>query len=299
MTAASTATGAFSDYRKQLDQLWMSTRHFIAGGGAGAISKTVVAPMERCKMLMQVEQLRGGKSSAVQTARRVYVEEGVLAFWKGNFVAVVRIIPNKGILFMTNDIFVKMLSEPGQPMSDGRRLIAGAMSGATLSTLTYPLDITQTRLTTTTGRFTGIWDCLSKTARLEGPLALYKGYLPSLLGVTPYVGLQFLTYEKLTKMWASRDGKISLTASLWAGAIAGSVGQTISYPLDTMRRRLQVQGALGQVVYTGLWDCTKKIFRQEGMGGFYRGVWLNALRAAPSQAVQFAAYGVLKQMMGL
>ena len=83
--------------------------------------------------------------------------------------------------------------------------------------------------------------------------------------------------------------------NLTAGAFAGCFAQSISYPLDTIRRRLQVQGRVGKVEYKGMIDCGLKIYKQEGFKGFFRGIWVNAARAGPSQAVQFASYNFLKR----
>jgi len=255
--------------------------------------------MERVKILMQVEHLRGTKSSIIRTAVNVWKNEGFFAYWKGNGANIVRIIPNKGILFMCNDFYISLLTTPGKQLSHTRRLIAGCLSGATLITFTYPLDITQTRLASG-GRFKGIIDCMISTIRYEGPRAIYKGYVPSLLGIAPYTGAQFLAYDVLTKKMADANGQISIFTKFLAGGISGCFAQSISYPMDTVRRRLQVQGVVvGDAIYQGTWDCMKKIFVAEGLSGFYRGLLLNALRAGPSQAVQFVTFGIMKDWLSV
>lgn len=79
----------------------------------------------------------------------------------------------------------------------------------------------------------------------EGPLAFYKGWLPSVIGVVPYVGLNFGVYETLKHMmlihYDLRDEReLSVPARLGCGAVAGTMGQTVAYPFDVARRRLQV-----------------------------------------------------------
>lgn len=128
------------------DDLLLGAKAFVCGGAAGAVSKTVVAPLERVKIKLQVAAVISKQQSALQIYSNIVREEGFTALWRGNTANVVRVIPNKGILFMCNDLYMKKLQEPGKPLTDTQRIIAGTMSGATIVMLTYPLDICQTRL---------------------------------------------------------------------------------------------------------------------------------------------------------
>jgi solute carrier family 25 phosphate transporter 23/24/25/41 len=88
----------------------------------------------------------------------------------------------------------------------------------------------------------------------EGPLAFYKGWLPSVIGVVPYVGLNFGVYETLKHMlllhYGLRDEReLSVPSRLACGAAAGTMGQTVAYPFDVARRRLQVRGAVWRAVW--------------------------------------------------
>jgi hypothetical protein len=80
----------------------------VSGGGAGAISKTSVAPIERIKVILQVERSSGSGSGAVTVARTILRTQGARAFWRGNGVNVLRIIPNAAIKFSCNDVFKGM-----------------------------------------------------------------------------------------------------------------------------------------------------------------------------------------------
>lgn len=96
----------------------------------------------------------------------------------------------------------------------------------------------------------------------EGPLAFYKGWLPSVIGVVPYVGLNFGVYETLKHMmlvhYGLRDEReLSVPARLGCGAAAGTMGQTVAYPFDVARRRLQVCSALWSYVCSVLQYTSK------------------------------------------
>jgi solute carrier family 25 (mitochondrial phosphate transporter), member 23/24/25/41 len=133
------------------------------------------------------------------------------------------------------------------------RLTAGAAAGMTSVLVTYPLDITRTRLSIQSSslvlkpgeqpqKLPGMIPTLVKIWRTEGGfLALYRGLLPTLLGVAPYVGLNFAVYEHLRKM-ITPEGEKNPTHSgkLIVGGISGAIAQACTYPADVLRRRFQV-----------------------------------------------------------
>lgn len=125
----------------------------------------------------------------------------------------------------------------------------------------------------------------------------YKGVGPTIISGAPYTGLQMTTYELLQR--ASPEGGKSVIWNLLNGAISGLVAQTVTYPGDTIRRRMQTNGAGGAPrVYTNSIDCTVKTWRREGVRGFFRGAWTNTVRCLPGAAIQFAAYEMMKKLLG-
>lgn len=185
-----------------------------------------------------------------------------------------------------------------------QRLIPGSMAGITALVATYPLEFVRCRLTLQkTKIYNGIWDCMVKVARQEGVFALYRGLWPSILGVVPYVGIDFAAYETLKDFCPRRpDGTIAPYVTLACGGCAGLVAQTASYPLDLIRRRLQVQGfssdiALSDGHYKGVVDAFIRIYRTEGILGFYRGLVPNCIKVAPAIAVSFYVYELMKQVL--
>lgn len=186
----------------------------------------------------------------------VFKNEGIRSFWKGNGANCARIIPNKGILFMCNDMFISLMKKEHHQLTLFDRLLSGSLSGAVLISVTYPLDLTTARLACD-NQFKGIWHCLSDTCKKEGLITiicsvivfylfllkgfrgLYKGYVPSICGIVPYTGTQFAAFEffkrNIIHYFPSNDGSVHIWVSLVAGAMAGTVAQTISYPLDTIR----------------------------------------------------------------
>jgi solute carrier family 25 phosphate transporter 23/24/25/41 len=153
----------------------------------------------------------------------------------------------------------------------------------------------------------------------EGAIALYKGWVPSVIGVIPYVGLNFAVYETL-KDWVMKsptfqpdDGaELGVVTKLACGAAAGTVGQTVAYPLDVVRRRMQMVGwkdassiitADGQVKapiqYNGMVDAFRKTVKNEGIGALYKGLVPNSVKVVPSIALAFVTYEVMKDLLGV
>ena len=276
-------------------------RMMLAGGTAGAVAKSCVAPLERIKMLLQVHGMSAKPNTPspgiIATAKKVLMVDGPGGFWKGNVANVVRIIPTKGILFACNDKFrVFFKVDPKNPQI--LPLVAsGASAGMTSTLLTYPLDLVRSRLmmmgsSAGAQQYTGIIDCFSKTIRLEGVRGLYGGLGPTLVGIVPYAGVSFASFDVMKKYMPKDEyGQTKTYYKLLCGAIAGFVSQTVSYPVDTVRRRLQLQGSVvGEKMYSSAFDCIRQIYKSEGMFAFYRGLTTNLMRAAPNTAIQFTAY---------
>jgi solute carrier family 25 phosphate transporter 23/24/25/41 len=189
------------------------------------------------------------------------------------------------------------------------------VAGIIAMSATYPLDMVRGRLTVqadgTASAYTGLGHAVRTIAAKEGLGAFYKGWLPSVIGVVPYVGLNFAVYETLKAQAIAAAGvrderDLAVATKLAAGAVAGSVGQTVAYPLDVVRRRLQVTGwsASGGAVaaapaYAGMTDCFVQTVRLEGFGALFKGLWPNYLKVVPSIAIAFVSYEQLKELLGV
>lgn len=150
----------------------------------------------------------------------------------------------------------------------------------------------------------GIYHAFTVIAQKEGFGAFYKGWLPSVIGVIPYVGLNFAIYETLKDQTVKLQGlkssaDLSVFSGLVCGGVAGAVGQTVAYPFDVCRRRLQVSGwaqagvAQGPV-YKGMFDCFRRTVAEEGFSALFHGLSANYVKIMPSIAIAFVVYDQLK-----
>ncbi|RUS12490.1 mitochondrial carrier domain-containing protein, partial [Endogone sp. FLAS-F59071] len=118
-------------------------------------------------------------------------------------------------------------------------------------------------------------------------------------GIAPYVALNFQFYEIIKKYLTPPDQKQpSVVRKLACGALAGSIAQTITYPLDVLRRRMQVTGmASMNYKYKGTWDAATTMIKKEGVRGLYRGMIPNYLKVAPAISVSFVTYEWCKDLL--
>ncbi|KAF5837419.1 mitochondrial substrate carrier [Dunaliella salina] len=280
------------------------SKALLAGGLAGGISRTAVAPLERLKILMQVQGNDRVYRNTWQGLLHMARTEGIKGMMKGNGANCLRIVPNSAVKFLTYEHFSREIMDyrakfdgPGE-MTPLLRLAAGAGAGIIAMSATYPLDMVRGRLTVQEGKggqYRGIWHAASVIMREEGFRALYKGWLPSVIGVVPYVGLNFAVYETLKatvlEYYGLKDEReLSVWSRLACGAAAGTTGQTVAYPFDVARRRLQVSGWSGAaalhatangstaVAYTGMMDCFAKTVREEGVSALFKGLVPNCMK---------------------
>ena len=250
---------------------------FLAGGISAAVSKTLVAPIERVKLILQVQDANKNipadqrYNGIGDCFSRVAKEQGVASLWRGNLANVVRYFPTQALNFACKDFYKKTLC-PYNPKTDPGKFFMGNMAsggaaGATSLSVVYPLDFARTRLAADVGsgkdrEFTGLIDCLKKTASKNGAGALYNGFGISVVGIIAYRASYFGMFDT-GKVLLFEDAKKANFFAMWAFAqfVTVSAG-IISYPLDTVRRRLMMTaGKTGKdKLYDGTMDCFKKIY---------------------------------------
>ncbi len=285
------------------------TRRVICGGLAGMMAKTATAPLERLKMLAQTGDM--GKKGVLQIYSEILKTEGVMGLWAGNGANLLRIFPAKGVVFSANDVYKSALMRLLGHSSEEKAttvvsFFAGGFSGMTASAATYPLDLVRGRISgkgadaSGNKRYTGIVNVMSITVKEEGFFALYKGIAPTLMGAIPYEGIKFGTVGALEQLFPVKDedkGKTNVWRKMIFGGAGGVAAGCLTYPNDTVRRLLQIQGTTGTTeVYAGYIDCVKQTYAKHGIGRFYRGIGINLVRMAPNAAAQFAAYEFLKEI---
>lgn len=276
----------------QLSKSLCAFCQFLRGSIAGTTAKTIVYPLDRLKMRLQVKSAATGASFSVRRLphelSQLVRSEGLLSLWKGNSSALCRTFPHSGIVYFSFERYLGALERLNTGGSKTNRLLAGAAAGTTSTCITYPLDVLNTRMSVTKYRLS--YRQVSML-RHEGMISVYRGFLPTLLGIMPYASISFFTFETLKQQYLDKNKEFTTVHAVACGGFAGALGQTVSYPLDTVRKLMQAnnflykyreEGHLGSRHPTII-ESIRHIYRYAGIKGLYNGAslcWIKGFSAA-------------------
>lgn len=278
----------------------------IAGAFAGLVARMLTAPLDVLKIRYQLNAHGIASSpSMFHAAQTIVRREGFTALWKGNVPALCLWVSYAIVQFAAYDVLKEAINEDVE--APRRRalgvFLAGALASTTATLATYPFDITRTQLAVqgpgTQRAFSSMNSFLSHTLATRGVSGLYAGLGPAVLSVTPHMGLSFAIYESLKA--GLPDGHYNHTHG-WSrtlkkgllGGIAGGTSKLLVYPLDTVKKRLQVQlpHTPHHTHTNGMMACVRGIYAAEGVRGFYRGIAPTTAKACLATAITFAAFEV-------
>uniref|UniRef100_A0A8C2R644 EF-hand domain-containing protein n=1 Tax=Capra hircus TaxID=9925 RepID=A0A8C2R644_CAPHI len=255
----------FTEDEKKSGQWW---RQLLAGGVAGAVSRTSTAPLDRLKVMMQVHGSKSAKMNIYGGFRQMVKEGGIRSLWRGNGTNVIKIAPETAVKFWAYEQVLKT------------RLAVGK-----------------------TGQYSGMFDCAKKILKYEGMGAFYKGYVPNLLGIIPYAGIDLAVYELLKSHWLDNFAKDSVNPGvmvlLGCGALSSTCGQLASYPLALVRTRMQAQAMIERSPQLNMVGLFRRIISKEGLPGLYRGITPNFMKVLPAVGISYVVYENMKQTLGI
>lgn len=304
--------------RKERSKLADIGVSFISGGGASSMSKTLVAPFERVKLLLQTNQMmtavtEGQRpySGIIDTLRRIPSEQGFFSFWRGNLTNCARIIPTYALRFTLFDHFKALVSvghDPGECLPLTRQMISGGLSGGTTVLVTHPLDLARTRLAADTrkvARHSGLLSIVKTTYRTHGFPGMYQGLVISTMEIVPYTAIAMGGYEYLKSTLPSPDSPdaslpMLVLSKLGAGWISGLCGSLTCYPVDTIKRQMMLDGADGfKSRYGGrISTCVTMMVKEGGIRCFYNGCMINAMKSSPAAAITLVTNDFLRWLLG-
>ncbi|KAK0636949.1 mitochondrial carrier domain-containing protein [Bombardia bombarda] len=341
--------------KRSLDYVWKSG---VAGGLAGCAAKTLVAPLDRVKILFQSHnphfiKYSGSWVGVAGAIKEITRQDGALGLFRGHSATVLRIFPYAAIKFLAYEQIRAVVIPNKEHETPLRRLMSGALAGVTSVFFTYPLEVIRVRLAfetkkdsrsslrsicrkiynehvynkpsqieaaakeapTAIGR--GAASAVTAVAPRSGLVNFYRGFSPTLLGMLPYAGMSFLTHDtagdvlrhpKIAK-WttlpppenapAGKAAPLRSWAELLAGGTAGVVSQTASYPLEVIRRRMQVGGAVGDGHRLRIGETARLIIKERGFRGFFVGLTIGYAKVMPMAAVAFYTYERVKRAFGI
>ncbi|TKA21835.1 Mitochondrial thiamine pyrophosphate carrier 1 [Salinomyces thailandicus] len=304
------------------------TQVVAAGALAGLFSRFVIAPLDVLKIRLQLqyhslsEPLSTTNHHAIkrpagvrQVAWEILRHEGITGFWKGNIPAEGLYLSYGAVQFLAYRSCNQAIEElekkakvrvPGAAKS----FVAGAAAGTAATTVTYPLDLLRTRFAAqgTEKVYEGLLASIRDISRHEGPAGFFRGLSAGVGQIVPYMGLFFAFYEGLKPPMANVQLPFG-SGDAVAGIMASVFSKSAVFPLDTVRKRLQVQGpnraryaggARMPEYRRGVSGTLSMIVQREGWKGLYRGLGVSLVKAAPASAVTMWSYErALHMLQGL
>lgn len=284
--------------------------NFGLSGAAAIISKTAAAPIERVKLLVQNqdEMIRAGRldkpySGVIDCTMRTFRSEGVIPFWRGNLANCIRYFPTQALNFAFKDK-IKATFNPSKQdpyaVAFGKNIASGGAAGAMSLIFVYSLDYARTRLANDAKsakkggerQFNGLVDVYKKTIASDGIQGLYRGFVISCFGIIVYRGFYFGLYDTLKPLVLGPDAGMLLSFAL--GYTVTITSGLISYPVDTIRRRMMMTS--GEAVkYKGSIDCGLQIIKNEGFMSMMKGAGANILRGVAGAGV-LAGFDKFKEL---
>lgn len=282
----------------------------VCGGAAGLISRFVISPLDVVKIRLQLQTSKHAKgefrlgTAVFHNMARIVRSEGIRALWKGNVPAELMYVMYGAAQFTAYKNFNRLCNIYIPEVPENVHLfISGAMAGTLATAVTYPFDLLRTRFAAqshTDRIYTSLLQSFRHIYVHEGGVRGYfRGLMPAIYSVVPNMGIFFMIYEETRRIMRNSVHLDVLPApEATAGFVAGTIAKTTVFPLDTVRKRLQVQGPT-KVKYSGgsiptyssnVFKCGRQIFVHEGIRGLYKGYFVSLMKTAPSSAVTIWAF---------
>ncbi len=276
---------------------------FALSGIAAVTSKTIAAPIERIKMVVQNqdEMIKRGTlekpfKGIMDCAAWINKNEGFAAFWRSNFTNCVRYFPTQALNFTFKDLvkkisYLKNSKQDSYAVSLTKNITSGGLAGGGSLAFVYSLDYARTRLANDLKsskkggerEFSGLFDVYKKTLKTDGIKGLYRGFNISFVGIFIYRGFYFGLYDTAVPLLGDNANVVT---RFIVGYIVTVVAGLASYPIDTIRRRMMMtSGASADKQYKGSLHCATQILKNEGFLSFFKGAGANILRGVAGAGV--------------
>lgn len=265
----------------------------FSGGIAGIVAKSAIAPLERIKMSFQVSNQSYTSMGAINRGKDIYATSGIMGLWKGHTTTIIRVAPYAGLSYAIHDFaereFKYLYKTDTLPFA--LKFLSGSIGGMGATLLTYPLDVLRVRLALIPG---STW---ASTIRQGG---LYNGLTATLIGIIPYNGTGWSVKQTLLEMFPeinSKNKAPDIPGLLLINGVAGIFAQFVTYPLDIVRRRLQmnIMTSPDKTELNTISGVFKDLVNKEGRWGLTKGFSLNLIKGPITVSLSFTTYDILSR----
>jgi len=295
-----------------------SFQNSLSGAVTGFFSGVLTAPLDVLKIRMQLQKASNGGvlkyNHIIRSIIKICREEGIRALWKGNIAAQYLSISYNAIQFYVYEkcmrTFNKLRDERNCNIpSSVQNFVSGAVSGANAVIATYPFDFLRTRFATQGNHhlYRNIPQATYMVIKNEGIKSLYKGVVPSVISIIPYIGTSFQAhaffmdyFNRFTNKYPKSQKYLTDgTKNFITGGMAGIISKCVTMPMDNIRKVMQINGEIVRRykdVYaieihennsTKLFSCMRTVYRTEGIRGFYKGLKPSLIKSTYGTALTF------------
>lgn len=265
----------------------------VAGAVAGGGARIFTAPLDLARIRRQLYP-SSTSGNIVKALYNIAIDEGgIRALFRGNVPATWLWMGYSAVQFSVYDVSSHTLSQMNLSPTQVA-FVAGANAGVCATLSTYPLDICRTAFAAQGLTSSAEPTFKSPTSMRQFARRMYKqlgwrgffaGSGPAVVQIIPYMGLNFSLYEVLVN---SEYASVSLSGM--AGAVSGFVSKLVVYPLDTVKKRMQVQAVSQQIRYSNPCDCLVMVARTEGVKTLYFGLVPSVLKNSIATGLSFAFF---------
>ncbi|CAM36351.1 Mitochondrial thiamine pyrophosphate carrier [Caenorhabditis elegans] len=286
-----------------------SAEYSEAGLASGIVTRMIIQPLDVLKIRFQLQEepIRGKKSGkykgVMQSIFLITREEGAHAFWKGHIPAQ-GLSATYGLVQFSSFEWLsqqaaKVIPADNQSVRSTSDFACGALSGCLAMTAAMPLDVIRTRLVAQKAGhavYTGTMHAVKHIWEKEGIAGYFRGWVPSVVQIAPFTGMQFALYNCFMDLWPFNGYESA--GALFSGAMAGTVAKTVLYPLDMVRHRLQMNGferaGFGKTsnYSQGLFKTIGMVVKNESWYGLFKGLWPSQIKAAANSGCAFLFYEI-------
>ena len=277
----------------------------VLAGTAGGVGLVVVGhPFDTLKVRLQTQSHSHPRyAGLLDCVQQTYSAEGLRGFYRGVASPLLGQMLFNAIQFMAYTRAKELVGglrgrSPAASLEVSDYFAAGALTGLAVSLVECPIDLFKTQLQTQVfqpqPRFTSLPQTVAFIARGYGVRGVFQGLGPTLTRNVPAVASYFGCYEWVRRTLAARKGasvdELSTAEVLLAGACGGFAYWSI-YPIDCVKSAMQADAVeRSQRLYRGMGDAARAMWREGGVGRFFKGLSPCLLRAAPANAVCFLVY---------
>ncbi|CAO3651192.1 unnamed protein product [Mucor hiemalis] len=271
-----------------------SFEKIVSACTGAVITMSFMNPLDVVKTRLQENSKNGNPQykGTMDGLSKIFKNEGVFALWRGLLPGLVMALPSTAIYFVGYD-YIRDRTSTSQfantALDNYSPLWAGGLARTMSALVVSPLELFRTRMQSAEGinGFSDVWNGVSRMVQREGPQALWRGLLPTMLRDVPFSGIYWMGYERIKHVLRNDHQLSHFQTSFIAGASSGMIAAIVTTPFDVLKTQRQVssdaeEARLGRIF--------KNIMAKDGAAGFFRGVVPRVVKVAPACAIMISSY---------